>query len=146
MIIGGLGSPRGTIVAAFVIGISDGSFLFFSPTLAKIIATLFVAMVWRPDLRFVRTSEKLRHAQDRRPLLLHLAILAGLFALQFMLPTYHHTNFARIMVLACYAMGYNLLMGYVGLLSLGHAMLFVADCMARASARNIWALTHSRPL
>jgi branched-chain amino acid transport system permease protein len=66
------------------------------------------------------------HAGDRRALLLHLAILAGLFAAQFVLPAYHHTNFARIMVLACYAMGYNLLLGYVGLLSLGHAMLFVA--------------------
>jgi branched-chain amino acid transport system permease protein len=46
VIIGGLGSLRGTLVAAFVIGISDGVIsVFFSPTLAKIIATLFVALV-----------------------------------------------------------------------------------------------------
>ena len=44
--------------------------------------------------------------------------------LQFVLPDYHHTNLARIMVLATYAMGYNLLIGYTGLLSLGHAMFF----------------------
>ncbi len=43
-----------------------------------------------------------------------------------MLPAYHHTNFARIMVLACYAIGYNLLFGYTGLMSLGHAMFFAA--------------------
>lgn len=61
-----------------------------------------------------------------RALLLHLAAIAGLFALQFVLPAYHHTNLARIMVLASYAVGYNLLMGYTGLLSLGHAMLFSA--------------------
>ncbi|HXV25881.1 MAG TPA: branched-chain amino acid ABC transporter permease [Alphaproteobacteria bacterium] len=61
-----------------------------------------------------------------RVLLLHLVVLAGLFALQFVLPAYHHTNFARIMVLASYAAGYNLLLGYTGLLSLGHAMLFAA--------------------
>jgi branched-chain amino acid transport system permease protein len=66
------------------------------------------------------------HTASRRALLAHLATIAALFALQFVLPAYHHTNFARIMVLATYAMGYNLLMGYVGLLSLGHAMLFVA--------------------
>ena len=30
------------------------------------------------------------------------------------------------MVLAVFAMGYNLLFGYVGLLSLGHAMFFSA--------------------
>ena len=46
VIVGGLGSLRGTLVAAFVIGISDGVIsVFFSPTLAKIIATLFVALV-----------------------------------------------------------------------------------------------------
>ncbi len=61
-----------------------------------------------------------------RILLLHLAAIAGLFALQFALPAYHHTNFARVMVLSSYAVGYNLLMGYTGLLSLGHAMLFAA--------------------
>ena len=46
VIIGGLGSLKGTMVAAFVVGISDGVVsVFFSPTLAKIIATLLVAAV-----------------------------------------------------------------------------------------------------
>lgn len=52
VIIGGLGSLRGTLVAALVIGLSDGVIsVFFSPTLAKIIATLLVAMVlvFRPQ-------------------------------------------------------------------------------------------------
>jgi branched-chain amino acid transport system permease protein len=46
VIIGGLGSLRGTLVAAFIIGISDGVIsVFFSPTLAKILATLLVSLV-----------------------------------------------------------------------------------------------------
>lgn len=52
VIIGGLGSLRGTLVAALVIGLSDGIIsVFFSPTLAKILATLFVAfvLVFRPQ-------------------------------------------------------------------------------------------------
>ena len=52
VIIGGLGSLRGTLVAALVIGLSDGMIsMFFSPTLAKIIATLLVALVlvFRPQ-------------------------------------------------------------------------------------------------
>jgi branched-chain amino acid transport system permease protein len=52
VIIGGLGSLRGTVVAAVLIGLSDGIIsVFFSPTLAKIIATLAVAMVlvFRPQ-------------------------------------------------------------------------------------------------
>ena len=57
---------------------------------------------------------------------LHLGVIALLFALSFVLPDYHHGLLARIMVLAVFAMGYNMLFGYVGLLSLGHAMFFAA--------------------
>jgi branched-chain amino acid transport system permease protein len=52
VIIGGLGSLRGTVVAAILIGLSDGVIsMFFSPTLAKIVATLAVALVlvFRPQ-------------------------------------------------------------------------------------------------
>lgn len=46
VIIGGLGSLPGTVIAALLIGLSDGIIsVFFSPTLAKIIATLAVATV-----------------------------------------------------------------------------------------------------
>ena len=61
VIVGGLGSLRGTVVAAFVIGLSDGVIsVFFSPTLAKIIATLFVAMVlvYRPSGLFGQPEEE----------------------------------------------------------------------------------------
>ena len=61
-----------------------------------------------------------------RVLTLHLGLIAVLFAAQFVLDEYHHTNVARIMVLAAYAVGYNLLLGYTGLMSLGHAMFFAA--------------------
>jgi len=57
---------------------------------------------------------------------LHLGILVVLAVLFFILPTYHVGAFSRIMVLAIYAIGFNLLFGYTGLLSLGHAMFFAA--------------------
>lgn len=57
---------------------------------------------------------------------LHGGVLCLLFGLQFVLPAYHHGNLARIMVLATYAIGYNFLFGYTGLLSLGHALFFAA--------------------
>nr|WP_298688687.1 branched-chain amino acid ABC transporter permease [uncultured Dongia sp.] len=63
---------------------------------------------------------------NQRSLILHAGLIVILFALQFLLPDYHHTNFTSIMVLATYAMGYNILVGYTGLLSLGHAMFFAA--------------------
>jgi branched-chain amino acid transport system permease protein len=58
VIIGGLGSLRGTIVAALIIGLGDGIVsVFFSPTLAKMIATAAVAMVlvFRPQGLFGTT-------------------------------------------------------------------------------------------
>lgn len=57
---------------------------------------------------------------------LHIAVIAALLALNFLLPAYHHGLMARILVLATFAMGYNLTFGYGGLLSLGHAMFFAA--------------------
>jgi branched-chain amino acid transport system permease protein len=59
VIIGGLGSLRGTVIAALLIGLSDGIIsVFFSPTLAKILATLVVALVlvFRPQGLFGRSS------------------------------------------------------------------------------------------
>jgi len=61
-----------------------------------------------------------------RSLALHLGLIAVLLALGFLLPVYHQGNLARILVLATYAVGYNVLFGYTGLLSLGHAMFFGA--------------------
>lgn len=52
VIIGGLGSLKGTVLAALFIGMSDGIIsVFFSPTLTKILATLLVALmlVYRPQ-------------------------------------------------------------------------------------------------
>ena len=61
-----------------------------------------------------------------KPTILHFGVLVLLVVLFFVLPTYHVGVFSRVMVLAIYAMGFNLLFGYTGLLSLGHAMFFAA--------------------
>jgi len=61
VIIGGLGSVGGTVVAAVLIGLTDGVVsVFFSATLAKIIATLLVAMVlvFRPQGLFGRALSR----------------------------------------------------------------------------------------
>ncbi|MEM7269932.1 MAG: branched-chain amino acid ABC transporter permease, partial [Pseudomonadota bacterium] len=62
----------------------------------------------------------------RKSAALHLGLITALFVLCFLLPAYHQGNLSRIMVLATYAIGYNVLFGYTGLLSLGHAMFFAA--------------------
>jgi branched-chain amino acid transport system permease protein len=76
-----------------------------------------------------------------KALALHIALVALLFALQFVLPDYHHTNVARIMVYALLAMGYNVLFGYTGLMSLGHAMFFAAGAYGAGIAVYWYGLT-----
>jgi branched-chain amino acid transport system permease protein len=61
---------------------------------------------------------------------LHLAVIAALALAPLVLPPYHVTNLARIMVLAVFAMGYNIAFGYTGLLSLGHALFFATGMYA----------------
>jgi len=67
-----------------------------------------------------------------RIFVLHGAVLAGLFLLQFVASDYVVLTLTRIMVLAVYAAGYNLLFGYTGLLSLGHAMFFATGLYVAA--------------
>jgi branched-chain amino acid transport system permease protein len=61
-----------------------------------------------------------------RALLLHLGVLAALLLAPLAVGDYGILRLTRVMVLAVYAIGYNLLYGYTGLLSLGHAMFFAA--------------------
>ena len=69
-----------------------------------------------------------------KALALHLALIAALLAVQFVLPPYHYTNVARVMVLAVSAMGYNIAFGSSGVLSLGAALFFAAGMYATGLA------------
>lgn len=76
----------------------------------------------------------MRRGGGRRVPAAHLGVLLLLLALQFVLPPFHHGMVARIMVLATYASGYNILLGYTGLMSLGHAMFFATGMYATGLA------------
>ncbi len=67
-------------------------------------------------------------------------MLALLFLAQFAVGTYHHLALTRIMVLATFAVGYNVLFGYTGLLSLGHAMFFAAGLYGAGLAASQFAV------
>lgn len=66
--------------------------------------------------------------------LLHLAVLAALVMAGLWLPAYPQGMLARVLVMAVFAMGYNIAFGYTGLLSLGHALHFCAGMMATGLA------------
>jgi len=62
----------------------------------------------------------------RRTIASYLLIFLILFLLQFVLPPYPHSLMTRIMVFAIYTSAYNLLLGFLGMISLGHSMYFGA--------------------
>jgi branched-chain amino acid transport system permease protein len=68
----------------------------------------------------------------RRAIALHLAVIGILFGAQFFVSDYVHLSLTRIMLLTIFAMGYNLLFGYAGMLSLGHAMFFAVGLYVSA--------------
>ncbi len=80
-------------------------------------------------------------ATNQKILALHLGLIALLLVLHFTLPAYHHVSLARIMVLAVYALGFNLLFGYTGLLSLGHALFFAAGLYGAGLSMQAFAWT-----
>ncbi|MGZ9811522.1 branched-chain amino acid ABC transporter permease [Pseudoroseicyclus sp. H15] len=59
-----------------------------------------------------------------------LGLLALLLALLFVLPAYPLAALVRVMLLATFAVGFNIAFGYTGLLSLGHALFFAAGMYA----------------
>jgi len=73
--------------------------------------------------------------------LMHLAIVLLLASLYFILPEYHSGNLARILVLVVYAIGYNLLFGYTGLLSLGHALFFASGMYGLGLAMHLFGIS-----
>jgi branched-chain amino acid transport system permease protein len=79
----------------------------------------------------------------RKDIILHLSALLILFLLEILgiFSEYHQGNFARILVLAAYGVGYNILFGYTGLLSLGHALFFSAGL--NASGLSIYHLDYN---
>ena len=74
-------------------------------------------------------------------LALHLGIVVALFLAQFVLGPYHHSNIARIMVFGAYAIGYNVLLGYTGLMSLGHAMFFASGLYGAGLTVYYWGFS-----
>jgi len=66
------------------------------------------------------------HRRFDRVFWMHVIVCLILLLLLKLLPEYHSGIIARVLVLAIYALGYNLLFGYTGLLSLGHALYFAA--------------------
>ncbi|HRO10594.1 branched-chain amino acid ABC transporter permease [Amaricoccus sp.] len=72
----------------------------------------------------------------------HMAIFAGLFAFMLVAPFFLYPVFLmKVMCFALFACAFNLLLGYGGLLSFGHAAFFGSASYVSAHAAKVWGLT-----
>src|SRR5258708_30936344 len=135
MVIGGMGSVRGAFVGSMLISVADtfGTAFFQSIALFLIYLAMTTVLLIRPQGLFgikysdiaiapaVTTTSRPSTLQTRAAEL--LALLA-LLVLPFLMTDYPRALVSEIFIFAIFAMTLDLLLGFTGLMSLGHAAFF----------------------
>lgn len=134
IVIGGMGSLRGAFVGSLLIGIADtfGKAYFQSLALFLIYLAMTAVLLIRPQGLFgikyadaaapvVSTTSAPATVQTRA---VGLVVLLGLLVLPFLMTDYPRALVAEIFIFAIFAMSLDLLLGFTGLMSLGHAAFF----------------------
>ncbi len=134
-VIGGMGSLRGAFVGSLLIGIADtfGKAYFQSIALFLIYLTMILVLLIRPQGLFgVKFSDvsppsavtRTGGTSTRATFIVGLVALVVLILLPFALPDYQRALIAEIFIFAIFAMSLDLILGFTGLMSLGHAAFF----------------------
>src|SRR5215469_3098409 len=135
IVIGGTGSLRGAFVGSLLIGIADtfGKAYLQSIALFLIYLAMTAVLLIRPQGLFgikyadiaiapaVTTTSRPATMQTR---VAELLVLAALIVLPFLMSDYPRALVAEIFIFAIFAMSLDLLLGFTGLMSLGHAAFF----------------------
>jgi branched-chain amino acid transport system permease protein len=135
IVIGGMGSLRGAFVGSLLIGVADtfGKAYFQSIALFLIYLAMTAVLLIRPQGLFgikysdvaiapaVATTSRPSTLQTRAA---ELAVLLALLVLPFLMTDYPRALVSEIYIFAIFAMSLDLLLGFTGLMSLGHAAFF----------------------
>lgn len=148
VVIGGMGSIFGAIVSGLMLGVIEGLTKVFYPQASATVIFIIMALVliFRPaglfgketsshsvaDVSSGRSGSFLENGR------LWLAIFTvGGVALPFLV---YPVMGMKILVLALFALAYNLIFGYVGLLAFGHAAFYGSSAYVTAHAAAAWGL------
>lgn len=153
VVIGGIGSIPGAIVAGLSLGLIEGLTTLVYPQAANIVIFLVMAVVLliKPNGLFSRSGPVARSGDDnaddlgftqiREPrvkktmMVLGIAILLGLLVLPFHI---YPVFITHALCMALFACSFNMLLGYTGMLSFGHAAYFgVASYATGLLLRNV---------
>ena len=134
IVIGGMGSLRGAFVGSLLIGVVDtfGKAYFQSVALFLIYLAMVVVLLVRPQGLFgIKHADAAPSAVGRADTLsprvmrmIEVMALIVLILLPFALSDYPRALIAEIFIFAIFAMSLDLILGFTGLMSLGHAAFF----------------------
>ena len=126
VVIGGMGSIMGSILTGFGLGVVEGLTKVFYPEASNTVIFIIMAIVLmlRPAGP-VRNAEVEGAMQSPRPIGTMQVLRrpwwrSGWWRRSFVYPVF----LMKVLCFALFACAFNLLIGYVGLLSFGHAMFF----------------------
>ena len=150
VVIGGMGSIMGSVVTGFALGLIEGLTKVFYPEASTTVVFIIMAIVLliRPAGLFGKTatttagveSTSVSNALDGgRALNVAIAVLAVILVFA---PLVVYPQFLmKALCISLFALSVNLLLGYAGLLSFGHAMFLGSAGYVSAHAAKIWGLT-----
>ncbi len=136
IVVGGMGSLRGAFVGSLLIGEADTFGKAYLPGMALFFIYLVMAVVLlaRPQGVFgfkpaataaaPGTTTAAPALPARQGPLVALVVIAALVAYPFLVPDYPRALVTEIFIFAIFAMSLDLLLGFTGLMSLGHAAFF----------------------
>ena len=135
IVIGGMGSLRGAFVGSLLIGIADtfGKAYFQSIALFLIYLAMTAVLLIRPQglfgIKYTDISIAPAIVTTSRPSTVQRSaveflVLLALLALPFLMTDYPRALISEIFIFAIFAMSLDLLLGFTGLMSLGHAAFF----------------------
>ena len=135
IVIGGMGSLRGAFVGSLLIGIADTFGKAYFPSIALFLIYLAMAAVLliRPQglfgIKYSDVSVAPAVATASRPATVQtravgLLALLALLVLPFLMTDYPRALVSEIFIFAIFAMSLDLILGFTGLMSLGHAAFF----------------------
>jgi branched-chain amino acid transport system permease protein len=131
VVIGGMGSILGSIITGFALGLVEGLTKVFYPEASTTVVFIIMALVllFRPSGLFGKAAASTAGVESTaagsgldggRGLTI---AMGGLFAALALAPFIFYTQFLmQALCVAIFALSVNLLLGYAGLLSFGHAM------------------------
>ncbi len=150
VVIGGLGSILGSIVTGLGIGLIEGLTKTFYPEASSTVVFVIMAIVLRhPAERPVREAAGMSEAVARQPAVegrrrTGTWIVAGIGIVLLLVAPFlglYPVFLMKLMCFALFACAFNLMLGYVGLLSFGHAAFFGMAAYVAGHAVKVWGLT-----